>query len=151
MTSNLTTRPRRNGQEGFTLVELLVVILIIGILAAIALPAYLGQQSKAEDAKAKSNARNMASQIEACWHNDDGYASCPAELTSAATGLPVGSGPEQVQIVSVTTTGYDISAVSKSAAGGSNHTFEILHDVGGVFARQCSPAGQGGCKPDGSW
>jgi prepilin-type N-terminal cleavage/methylation domain-containing protein len=44
---------KKNGEKGFTLIELLVVIIIIGILAAIALPSFLNQTSKAKQTEAK--------------------------------------------------------------------------------------------------
>ena len=60
---------RFRDDRGFTLIELLVVILIIGILAAIALPAFLNQRTKAQDVDAKTAVRNARQTLEA-FHTD---------------------------------------------------------------------------------
>ncbi len=63
----------KKGAKGFTLVELLVVVAIIGILAAIAIPQFTQYRKKAYDSTAKSDLRNLVSAEEAYYADSQAY------------------------------------------------------------------------------
>jgi type IV pilus assembly protein PilA len=122
--------PAREAEGGFTLIELLAVIIIIAVLATIAVPTFLGQRQKAQDAACKSLVRNAASMIETGYVDAGSYVATVvgmraadlkkiepsmtfAVLAAAATN-PTAKASAQTVNYSGTATTYSIGAVSVS-------------------------------------
>jgi type IV pilus assembly protein PilA len=138
-------REIHTAQRGFSLIELLVVILIVGILAAIALPMFLSQRQKGQDSSAKSNVRNMVTAVESCYADQRAYADCASSQEVAEVGIAVGSANGEVSL--------DLSANSYTAVGHSvsGNKFTISRTAGSKPQNTCSPSGKGGCDGSGNW
>ncbi len=144
-----------SGDGGFTLIELLVVILIIGILAAIAIPAFLSQTSKANDSAAKTQVGTLQTTMETYASENSGSFSGATltKLQEIEPTLKDTTTAEAVEPKSLGATEFEVESVAK----GTGNKY-ALKDASGSITRTCevvTEAQPGGCKnvasKKGSW
>src|SRR5262245_11378914 len=137
-------RVRAQSESGFTLVELLVVMLIIGLLAAIAIPSFFNQRDKANDAEAKSTVNTAQTAIETYATSNDGVYTGATVVALTAIEKTLDA---PALTVTATADGYVISA----DAARTGNTFTIERFATGQVQFRCTAPGTGGCPDSGFW
>jgi type IV pilus assembly protein PilA len=146
--------PRPPTQGGFTLVEILVVMLVLALLAALAIPTFLSQSDKARDGSAKAAARTAETAMET-YATDHGGSYESARVTAA-----------DLKEIESTLNDAELQDPAPAADSGDNadnsyvvtvnsenapNRFTITRHAGGTTELTCTVDGEDGCPSGGHW
>ena len=138
MPSTLRTRLGQDDERGFTLIELMVVVLIIAILIAIAIPTFLGARERSQNRAAQSSLRNGLTAAKTKFTDDDAYTSAThtnlPSIEPSLTFLPGATASTTSKEVSVATPTATVWAAA------------VLADTGTCYSIRDSAAMGGGTK-----
>ncbi|MFQ5516958.1 MAG: type II secretion system protein [Acidimicrobiia bacterium] len=119
----MTKMRKRLGDEGFTLIELMVVVLIIAVLVAIAIPSFLGFRSRAQDRSAQSDVRNTLLAEKAYWVDNGDYSTTASDLKAYEPTISLHATDPAEAVVAATasnsSTGEDIVCLSRTSDSGT--------------------------------
>ncbi len=137
-------RSRLTNEEGFTLVELMVVVLIIAILVAIAIPTFLGARESAQDRAAQSDLRNSLTAEKVHYVDNENYTAVQADLTAiepsidwASVTVTLNAADDQdvcLEITSSSGTVFVLKDVASGANGGAPGTYYGTVNCAGAVA-----------------
>ena len=127
-------RARRDGDEsGFTLIELMVVVLIIAILIAIAIPTFLGARSRAQDKAAQSSLRNGLTAAKTVYTDNEDYTQITAQdLNDTEPSLTFAIGTASTSSKEVDVNEPAKNVIVMAAYSSSNKCFGIADNVSGA-------------------
>jgi type IV pilus assembly protein PilA len=137
------------GEGGFTLIEILVVILIVGILAAVAIPAFLSQTVKADDSAAKIQVGTLETAMQAYASENSRHSFAGATLEALKEVEPTLKDTSTAiaqEVKNVSTTGYEVESVAK----GTGDKYTLKYENGSV-ERKCENEGSSKVCKNGTW
>lgn len=137
----------KRSEAGFTLVELLTVMLLIVLLAAIGVPAYWNQRDKAEDAQAKADARAAeVAALDVAAENGGRFNGAGGVSTLSLRAADPSLEDVDLQVPLRSQSSFTIRVESDTG-----NTFDITRDRDGSTELTCASADRGGCPADGTW
>lgn len=139
-------RVRAQSESGFTLVELLVVMLILGLLAAIAIPAFFNQRDKAKDSDAKESVRTAQTAMETYSTDNDGSYAGATTAILVTIEPTLADAPGALVVTPAGTDSYEVTVASTTG-----NVFSIERQTDSTVDLTCTTVSTAGCPSDGRW